>query len=191
VTAESDRHSAQLGNETRAQSDFLKPRGRHLAGQLGRNGPLRLTQIACTCAVSGIRVLASKLDSVATWKHFNLHGKFDFSDERMADSIGLAAPKNLQLWNEGLCQIIIFVVSIALIYIAFNWNQGFCQITVLVVSIALIHIAFNWNQGLCQIIVFVVSIDRIRIDVNSSGWCWLIKISILECTKGLNLIVSG
>ncbi len=44
-------------------------------------------------------MLASKLDSVATWKHFNLHGEFDFSDERMADSIGLAAPKNLQLWN--------------------------------------------------------------------------------------------
>jgi TnpA family transposase len=29
--------------------------------------------------------------SVATWKHFNLHGEFDFSDERMADSIGLTA----------------------------------------------------------------------------------------------------
>ena len=24
--------------------------------------------------------------SVATWKHFNLHGKFDFSDKRMVDS---------------------------------------------------------------------------------------------------------
>ena len=48
-----------------------------------------------------------------------------------------------------------------------------------------------WNQGLCQIIVFAVSIDRIRIDVNSSGWWWLIKIQILECTKGLDLIVIG
>ena len=32
--------------------------------------------------------------SVATWRHFNLHGEFDFSDERMVDSIGLAPPKN-------------------------------------------------------------------------------------------------
>jgi Tn3 transposase DDE domain len=32
--------------------------------------------------------------SVATWKHFNLHGEFDFSDERMVDSMGLAVPKN-------------------------------------------------------------------------------------------------
>jgi hypothetical protein len=29
--------------------------------------------------------------SVATWKHFNLQGKFDFSDERMTDSISLTA----------------------------------------------------------------------------------------------------
>lgn len=49
------------------------------------------------------RVLAAEIDparraeliealrqgSVATWKHFNLHGEFDFSDERLADSIGL------------------------------------------------------------------------------------------------------
>ena len=27
--------------------------------------------------------------SVATWRHFNLHGEFDFSDERMVDSVGL------------------------------------------------------------------------------------------------------
>ena len=33
--------------------------------------------------------------SVITWKHFNLHGEFDFSDEKMVDSIGLALPKNL------------------------------------------------------------------------------------------------
>jgi hypothetical protein len=32
--------------------------------------------------------------SVATWKHFNLHGEFDFSDERMVDSVGLTVPKN-------------------------------------------------------------------------------------------------
>ena len=33
--------------------------------------------------------------SAATWQHFNLHGEFDFSDERSVDSMGLAAsPKN-------------------------------------------------------------------------------------------------
>jgi TnpA family transposase len=31
--------------------------------------------------------------SAITWKHFNLHGEFDFSDERMVDSIGLVLPK--------------------------------------------------------------------------------------------------
>jgi hypothetical protein len=35
--------------------------------------------------------------SAATWKHFNLHGEFDFSDERMVDSMGLAFPKNFEL----------------------------------------------------------------------------------------------
>ena len=33
--------------------------------------------------------------STATWKHFNLHREFDFSDERMVDSMGLALPKNI------------------------------------------------------------------------------------------------
>jgi len=28
---------------------------------------------------------------VATWRHFNLHREFDFSDEKMIDSIGLLA----------------------------------------------------------------------------------------------------
>jgi TnpA family transposase len=31
--------------------------------------------------------------SVVTWAHFNLHGEFDFSDEKMQDSIGLLSPK--------------------------------------------------------------------------------------------------
>lgn len=35
--------------------------------------------------------------SIATWRHFNLHGEFDFSDEKMLDSVGLAIPKNLVL----------------------------------------------------------------------------------------------
>jgi hypothetical protein len=31
--------------------------------------------------------------SVVTWAHFNLHGEFDFSDEKMQDSVGLLLPK--------------------------------------------------------------------------------------------------
>ncbi|MDD5035515.1 MAG: hypothetical protein PHE55_12240 [Methylococcaceae bacterium] len=31
--------------------------------------------------------------SVVTWRHFNLHGEFDFSDERMVDSVGLMIPE--------------------------------------------------------------------------------------------------
>jgi TnpA family transposase len=31
--------------------------------------------------------------SVVTWAHFNLHGEFDFSDEKMVDSVGLVSPK--------------------------------------------------------------------------------------------------
>lgn len=38
--------------------------------------------------------------SVATWAHFNLHGEFDFPDDRMADSTGFALPKNLA-WDPG------------------------------------------------------------------------------------------
>ena len=32
--------------------------------------------------------------SVVAWRHFNLHGEFDFSDDKMVDSVGLVAPKN-------------------------------------------------------------------------------------------------
>jgi TnpA family transposase len=42
-------------------------------------------------------IKAIRNGSAATWKHFNLHGEFDFSDERMVDSMGLALPKNLEL----------------------------------------------------------------------------------------------
>jgi hypothetical protein len=94
----------------------------------------------------------------------------------------------MQSWNQGLCQIIVFVVSIAKIQI---WSQGLWQAVVFVVSSTLIHVGFNWNQGLYQVIVFDVSIVGIRIDVNSSCRRWLIKISILQYAKGLNFIVRG
>ena len=35
-----------------------------------------------------------KKDSVMRWGHFNLGGEYDFSEEKMADSIGLKTPKN-------------------------------------------------------------------------------------------------
>jgi TnpA family transposase len=35
--------------------------------------------------------------SVMTWEHINLHGEYDFSDEKMLDSVGLAGPKNRPL----------------------------------------------------------------------------------------------
>jgi TnpA family transposase len=31
--------------------------------------------------------------SVATWRHINLHGEYDFSEEKMQDTVGLKAPK--------------------------------------------------------------------------------------------------
>ena len=31
--------------------------------------------------------------SEVSWQHFNLHGEFDFSDDRMLDSFGLIDPK--------------------------------------------------------------------------------------------------
>ncbi len=30
--------------------------------------------------------------SVVTWQHINLHGEYDFSDEKLRDSVGLHAP---------------------------------------------------------------------------------------------------
>ena len=35
-----------------------------------------------------------KNDSVMRWSHFNLGGEYDFSDEKMVDSVGLESQKN-------------------------------------------------------------------------------------------------
>src|SRR5713101_2074272 len=35
--------------------------------------------------------------SVVSWRHINLHGEYDFSDEKMCDSIGLHMPPTLAL----------------------------------------------------------------------------------------------
>jgi len=40
---------------------------------------------------------AMRNGSIVTWAHFNLHGEFDFSDEKMMDSVGLISPKNQRL----------------------------------------------------------------------------------------------
>ena len=43
---------------------------------------------------SGFRV---RRGSVVTWQHINLHGEYDFSDEKIEDSVGFESPKNLEL----------------------------------------------------------------------------------------------
>jgi len=40
---------------------------------------------------------AIRNDSVMRWGHFNLQGEYDFSDEKMIDSIGLGVPKNIPI----------------------------------------------------------------------------------------------
>ena len=35
--------------------------------------------------------------SVVAWKHINLHGEYDFSQEKLEDSVGLEVPKIRQL----------------------------------------------------------------------------------------------
>ncbi len=39
---------------------------------------------------------AIKNGSIVTWRHVNLHGEYDFSEERLQDSIGLKVPKILE-----------------------------------------------------------------------------------------------
>ncbi len=40
---------------------------------------------------------AVKHGSVVSWCHVNLHGEYDFSDEKMQDSVGLHMPPALAL----------------------------------------------------------------------------------------------
>jgi hypothetical protein len=35
--------------------------------------------------------------SVVSWRHINLHGEYDFSDEKLRDSVGLHIPNTLAL----------------------------------------------------------------------------------------------
>ena len=35
--------------------------------------------------------------SVVSWQHINLLGEYDFSEEKMQDSVGIRAPKNLSI----------------------------------------------------------------------------------------------
>ena len=41
--------------------------------------------------------MAVRNGSVVTWQHINLHGEYDFSDEKLQDSIGLHAPQILAM----------------------------------------------------------------------------------------------
>jgi hypothetical protein len=42
-------------------------------------------------------LVAVRNGSVVTWQHVNLHGEYDFSDEKLQDSVGLSAPKLLAI----------------------------------------------------------------------------------------------
>ena len=42
---------------------------------------------------SGELIEVIQNDSVMRWSHFNLGGEYDFSDEKMVDSVGLDVPK--------------------------------------------------------------------------------------------------
>ncbi|MBC8871867.1 MAG: site-specific integrase [Planctomycetes bacterium] len=42
-------------------------------------------------------IAAIRNGSVVTWQHINLHGEYDFSDEKLKDSVGLRVPKILEL----------------------------------------------------------------------------------------------
>lgn len=38
-----------------------------------------------------------KAGSPVAWRHINMHGEYDFSDEKLVDSIGLASPNLIDL----------------------------------------------------------------------------------------------
>jgi hypothetical protein len=42
-------------------------------------------------------ITAVKNGSIAIWRHVNLHGEYDFSEEKMQDSVGLEMPPSLAL----------------------------------------------------------------------------------------------
>ena len=51
-------------------------------------------------------VIALRNGSVVTWQHINLHGEYDFSDEKLHDSIGfhasaILAENVLGQWEDG------------------------------------------------------------------------------------------
>jgi TnpA family transposase len=42
-------------------------------------------------------LVAVRNGSVVTWQHINLHGEYEFSDEKLQDSVGLSAPRILAM----------------------------------------------------------------------------------------------
>ena len=42
-------------------------------------------------------ITAIKNGSVVSWRHINLHGEYDFSDEKLQDSVGLDLAKIITL----------------------------------------------------------------------------------------------
>ena len=42
-------------------------------------------------------VEAVRTGSVVAWRHFNMHGEYDFSDDNLQDSVGFRLPRKLEL----------------------------------------------------------------------------------------------
>jgi hypothetical protein len=42
-------------------------------------------------------LVAVRNGSAVTWQHINLHGEYDFSDEKLQESVGLSAPRILAM----------------------------------------------------------------------------------------------
>ena len=42
-------------------------------------------------------IAAIKNGSIATWRHINLHGEYDFADEELRDSVGLSPPELFEI----------------------------------------------------------------------------------------------
>ena len=54
----------------------------------------RLSQAATDEIKAAIRAAVAN-HSVISWEHINLLGEYDFSDEKLRDSVGIPPPKNI------------------------------------------------------------------------------------------------
>jgi len=72
---------------------FVRPlRSNSTKSRAPRNSPI---QEAETEERRAELTTAFKNGSVVSWQHINLHGEYDFSDEKLRDSVGLNLPEIL------------------------------------------------------------------------------------------------